>query len=185
MECEGIKFFMSIIAVVFLALILWIVSPVGILFFLSAKTLLSKSSSGLKRKFAWVAQIIAFLTWTSAMFLLFVIYADSISYKVLNLGGDALNLAIISGLAFFIVMILMVFVEKRICRCDNNQFNKNKKRKNGNGDNEESKSNSKKTKKCNDSIKFAGIEFGGTKRKVKRKIKEEIKEIINDRIDRL
>ena len=119
MECEGIRFFISVIAIIFSALILWTVSPVGILFFLPAKALLSKSSSTLKRKFAWMSQIIAFLTWASVMFLLLIIYIDAISYKILNLGGDILNLAIISGFAFFVVMILMVFIEKAICRCDN------------------------------------------------------------------
>jgi hypothetical protein len=125
MECEGIRFFLSVILVMFLALTLWAVSPVGILFFLSAKTLLSKSSSWLKRKFAWIAQIIAFLTWASVMFLLLIIYVDASSYKILNLGGDILNLAIISGSAFFVVMILMVFIEKSMCCCDDNKKNSN------------------------------------------------------------
>ena len=176
-ECEGIRFFLSVMLVIFLALILWIISPIGILFFLSAKTLLSKSSSRFKRKLAWMARGIAFLTWISVMFLLFIIYIDSVSYKVLDLGGDILNLAIISGLAFFVVMVLVIFVEKTICCCDSN----NKSNNNGSSD----KTIPKRNKKPGDSVKFAGIEFGGTKRKVKRKIKEEIKEIINDRIDKL
>ncbi|MCK5466341.1 hypothetical protein KAI56_02470 [Candidatus Parcubacteria bacterium] len=161
MECEGIRFFMSIILVIFLALFLWAVSPVGILFFSSVRILFSKSSSMLKRKLAWIAQIIAFLTWGSIMFLLLVVYIDSVSYKVLNLGGDVLNLAIISGCAFFIVMILVIFVEKMIyCNTKKNENNN-------------SKNNSKK------------IKSGGIKQKVKRKIKKEIKEIINDKIDKL
>ncbi len=161
MECEGIRFFMSIILVIFLALFLWAVSPVGILFFSSVRILFSKSSSMLKRKLAWIAQIIAFLTWGSIMFLLLVVYIDSVSYKVLNLGGDVLNLAIISGCAFFIVMILVIFVEKMIyCNTKKNENNN-------------SKNNSKK------------IKSGGIKQKVERKIKKEIKEIINDKIDKL
>ena len=175
-ECDGIRFFLSVIVVIFLALILWAVSPVGVLFFLSAKTLFSKSSSTLKRKFAMVAQVIAFLTWISVMFLLFLVYADSVSYKILDLGGEVLNLAIISGLAFFVVMITVMFIEKATSRCDNNKSNSNS----GN-----SKNIPKRNKKSDDNIKFAGIEFGGTKRKVKRKIKEGIKEIINDKIDKL
>ena len=161
MECEGIRFFMSIILVIFLALFLWAVSPVGILFFSSVRILFSKSSSMLKRKLAWIAQIIAFLTWGSIMFLLLIVYVDSVSYKIVNLGGDVLNLAIISGCAFFIVMILVIFVEKMIyCNTKKNENNN-------------SKNNSKK------------IKSGGIKQKVKRKIKKEIKEIINDKIDKL
>jgi len=174
MECDGIRFFISVIVVIFLALILWAVSPVGVLFFLSAKTLFSKSSSKLKRKLAWVAQIVAFLTWISIMSLLLIIYIDSISYKVLDFGGDALNLAIISGSAFFVVMILMLFIEKRIGCCNSKKNNKNI----------DNKSNSKKTKKYNGSVKFAGIEFGGMKQKVRRKLKDDLKEIVGDEIER-
>ncbi len=177
MECDGIRFFVSIIAVIFLGLTLWIISPVGVLFFLSARTLLSKSPSMLKRKFAMVARIIAFLTWVSIMFLLFLVYADSISYKILDLGGDVLNLAIISGLAFFIVMILVIFIEKTICCCNNN--------KKSNSDKNNNKKNiPKNNKKPDDSVKFAGIEFGGIKQKVRRKLKEDLKEIVDDEIDR-
>ena len=176
-ECDGIRFFVSVIAVIFLALILWTISPVGILFFLSARTLLSKSPSMLKRKFAWIIRGIAFLTWVSVMFLLFLVYADAVSYKILDLGGDVLDLAIISGFAFFIVMILVIFIEKTICRCDNN------KKSNSNKD-DNKKNIPKKNKKSNDSIKFAGIEFGGIKQKVRRKLKEDLKEIVDDEIDR-
>ena len=160
MECEGIRFFMSIIFVIFLALFLWAVSPVGVLFFSSVRILFSKSSSALKRKLAWVAQIFAFLTWGSIMFLLLIIYADSVSYRILNLGSDALNLAIISGCAFFIVIILVIFIEKMIC-C-------NTKKSVGNN----SKNNSKK-------IKPKGI-----KQKIKRKLKDDLKEIVSDEIER-
>ena len=157
MECEGIKFFLSVILVMFLALLLWAVSPMGILFFLSVRILFSKSSSALKRKLAWIAQIFAFLTWGSIMFLLLIIYADSISYRILNLGGDILNLAIISGCAFFIVMILVIFIEKMICYSDNNKkFIKNKKSSN------------------NRSVK----------QKIRRKIKDNLKEIVDDEIER-
>ncbi|MCK5123296.1 MAG: hypothetical protein KAQ87_04095 [Candidatus Pacebacteria bacterium] len=152
---------MSVILVIFLALFLWAVSPVGILFFSSVRILFSKSSSMLKRRLAWVAQIIAFLTWSSVMFLLLIIYIDSVSYKILNLGGDVLNLAIISGCAFFIVMILVVFIEKMICSGD---VKKSK--------NNDNKINSKK------------IKSGGIKQKVRRKLKDNLKEIIDDEIER-
>ena len=176
-ECDGIRFFLSVIVVIFLALILWAVSPVGILFFLSAKTLFSKSSSVLKRKLAMVAQVIAFLTWISVMFLLFLVYADSVSYKILDLGGEVLNLAIISGLAFFVVMISVIFIEKTICCHDNNKKSNSNK-------NNNKKSIPKNNKKSDDSVKFAGIEFGGIKQKVRRKLKEDLKEIVDDEIDR-
>ena len=168
MECDGIRFFVSVIAVIFSALILWIISPVGVLFFLSAKTMLSKSPSILKRKFAWIIRGIAFLTWVSIMFLLLIIYIDAISYKIFNLGGDVLNLAIISGVAFFIVMVLVIFIEKTICCCENNN----------------KKNIPKNNKKSNDSIKHAGIEDRGIKGRVRRKLKEDLKEIVDDEIDR-
>ena len=167
-ECDGIRFVVSVIAVIFLALTLWIISPIGILFFLSARTLLSKSPSMLKRKFAWVIRGIAFLTWISVMFLLLIIYIDAVSYKILDLGGDVLNLAIISGVAFFVVMILVIFIEKTICCCENN----------------DKRNTSKKNKKSDNSIKFAGIEFVGAKGKTRRKIKEKLKKIIGREIDK-
>ena len=168
-KCDGIRFVVSIIAVIFLALTLWIISPIGVLFLLSTRTLLSKSPSMLKRKFAWVIRGIAFLTWISVMFLLLIIYIDAVSYKILDLGGDVLNLAIISGVAFFVVMMLVIFIEKTICCCENDS---NK------------KSIPKKNKKSDNSIKFAGIEFVGAKGKTKRKIKEKLKKIIGREIDK-
>jgi len=176
-ECDGIRFFVSVIAVIFLALILWTISPIGILFFLSAKMMFSKSPSILKRKSAWVMRGIAFLTWTSIMFLLLIIYIDAISYKIFNLGGDVLNLAIISGVAFFIAMVLAIFIEKTIYYCDNNKKSNNNK-------NNNKKNIPKNNKKSNDSIKFAGIEDRGIKQKVRRKLKEDLKEIVDDEIDR-
>ena len=167
-ECDGIRFFVSVIAVIFLALVLWAISPVGILFFLSAKTLLSKSPSMLKRKFAWVVRGIAFLTWISIMFLLLIIYVDAVSYKIFNLGGDVLNLAIISGVAFFIVMILVIFIEKTICCRENNN----------------KKNISERKKKSDDNIKFVGTKSSGIKQKVRSKLKEDLKEIIDDEIDK-
>lgn len=178
--CRGTGFFLNMALTVFIALISWTVSPIGVLFFGAAGTLLTKSSSELKRKVARGVQGIAFLTWASLMFLLLVFYVDSVSYQIFNLGGDVLNLAIISGFAFFIIMILMTFFEKE-ARCNkNNGGDKNDK-----GDIEdnikENKTKPKRNRKCDGSIKFAGIEFG----EIKGKIKEGIKEIINDKIDKL
>jgi len=162
MECEGIRFLMSVIFVIFLALFLWVVSPVGVLFFSSVRILFSKSASALKRKLAWIAQIFAFLTWGSAMFLLLIIYIDSVSYKILDLGGDVLNLAIISGCAFFIVMILVIFIEKQIgCNLKKSKSKNN-----------HDKTNPQKTKPK------------GIKQKIRRKLKDDLKEIVDDEIEK-
>ena len=59
------------------------------------------------------------------MFLLLIVYIDAFSLKILNLGGEILNLAIVSGFAFAIVMILIIFIEKEICRRDDKKSKNN------------------------------------------------------------
>ena len=89
---------------VFLAMLFWFISPIGILFFWGIKLFFSEKASVLKRNFALLLQFLSFLSWSSLMFILLVVYIDSVSYKVLNLGGDILNLAIKSGFGFIIFM---------------------------------------------------------------------------------
>ncbi len=105
--------FINDILDVFLVLVLWIASPIGVLFLLAARTLFSRDTSSLGRMVAWISQGIAFLLWVSVMSLLLIVYLDSISLRVFGLGGSALNLAISSGFAFAITMLLVVFFERK------------------------------------------------------------------------
>ena len=166
---------MTIVLFIFLMLILWLVSPVGILFFLASKTLFSKEASALKRKVAWAVQGVAFLTWISLMTIMLIIFLDSMSYNMLSFRNAIFDFAIISGFAFLFIMLAVCVLEKKVIV--NNKVKKNSK--NGN-----IKSNDRK-KKTDDNEKIASVETGGgIKAKVRRKIKEDLKEIINDEIDR-
>lgn len=182
-------FIIDLLFVLF-AMLFWFVSPIGILFILGIKLFFSENASAARKNFAMLLQLLSFLSWSSLMFILLVVYIDSVSYRVLNLGGDILNLAIKSGFGFFIFMLILSAAEKKMVSsgqaCGDKKGN-NKNNKNGCGENnfKEKSDNPEKRKKKKKSVKIAGIEFGGVKEKVKTKIKEEIKEIIDDKIDKL
>ena len=171
----SVSFFITITLFIFLMLILWLISPVGILFFLASKTLFSREASVLKRKVAWAVQGVMFLTWTSLMTIMLIIYLDSLSYGILSFRNAILDFAIISGFAFLFIMLAVCVMEKKAIA--NNEAKKNSKK--GNVKTGGSK------KKTNDNEKIAGVKTnGGIKAKVKRKIKEDLKEIIDDEIDK-
>lgn len=181
--------FIATTLIMFLALFVWFVSPAGILFFGSAKMLFSPKSSLWKKKIAWILQGVSFLIWLSFMSILFIVYLDSVWYNIFNLGGNTLDLAISSGIGFAFIMFLAVAVEKRIVK------RKNAKRYETNNDKSDIYEKSEKqeyekekkspgNKKKNDTIKIAGIEFGGIKEKIRKKIKEDLKEIIDEEIER-
>ncbi|MEA1937286.1 MAG: hypothetical protein U9N04_04220 [Patescibacteria group bacterium] len=172
MFCD-ISFFIMIILFMFLTLILWIISPVGILFFLASKALFSKESSALKRKIAWTVQGIAFLTWTSLMTIMLIIYLDALSYNILNFRSAILDFAITSGFAFLFIMLAVCVIEKRVIV--NNKEEKAS----------AEKKNFRKNKKTDQSVKIASVKTGGSiKTKIRRKIKKDLKEIVNDEIDK-
>ncbi|MDF1498605.1 MAG: hypothetical protein P1P85_04620 [Patescibacteria group bacterium] len=171
--------FMINLFYVLFALLFWFISPIGILFLLGIKLFFSWKASVIRRNFALALQILSFLSWSSLMIILLIVYLDSVSYRVLGIGGELLNLAIKSGFAFLFFMIILVFAERKIISRQKNYNDDKKKR-----DEEESKKRNKNPKKKNKkekSIKIAGIEFGGAKNK----IKEEIKEIIDNEIDKI
>lgn len=178
----ALSIFMADVLCVLFAMLFWFISPIGILFLLGIKLFFSEKASMIRRNFALLLQFLSFLSWSSLMFILLVVYIDSVSYKVLDLGGDILNLAIKSGFGFMIFMLILAVAERKII---SKQKQNLEKRNNESNDKEKNNSNSKKRKKKEESVKIAGIEVGGIKSKVKRKIKEEIKEIIDDKIDRL
>lgn len=160
---------MTAISFIFLILILWIISPIGILFFLASKTLFSKNTSVLKRKIAWVIQGIAFLMWTSLMSVMLVIHLDSRSYNIFGVGSAILDFAIISGFAFLFMMLAVYFLEKKVVA--NNKKNRANK-------------NSEERKSDNNSAKIADAKTSNIKEKIRRKLKEDLKEIMDDEIER-
>ena len=168
------SFFMTATLFTFLMLVLWLVSPVGILFFLASKTLFSKEASVFKRKIAWAVQGFAFLTWISLMTIMLIVYLDSLSYNILSFRSAILDFAITAGFAFLFIMLAVYTMEKKVIA-----KNKSKKEKDG------EKENRRRNKKINDNVKIASAKTnGGIKAKVKRKIKEDLKEIVNDEIDK-
>ena len=184
-ECSKISFFVTMTLFTFLMLVLWLISPVGILFFLSSKVLFSRKSSELKRTIAWAVQGIAFLTWTSLMTVMLIVYLDSMSYNILSAGSAILDFAITSGFAFLFIMLIACIIEKKTI-ADSKSGNSRK----GNNGNEKEKTNDKKenhgkNKKINNSAKIASAKIGGgIKAKVRRKLKEDLKEIVDDEIER-
>ncbi len=185
-------FIIDLLLVLF-AMLFWFVSPIGILFILGIKLFFSKNASTIRKNFAMLLQFLALFSWSSAMFILLVVYIDSVSYGVLNLGGDVLNLAIKSGFGFFVFMLILSFLEKKMvfsgqaCGGENGNNGSSGDDKNSRDENsfEEEDSNLKKGKKKKGSVKIAGIEFGGVEEKIKNKIKKEIKGIVEKEIDKL
>jgi len=166
---------------IFFALILWMLSPVGILFFLGSGSLVSRRTSKLKRVFSWIAQLLALVIWLSFMILLMIVYLDSITLNVLGLGGGLLDTAIASGMAFFVVMFIFALYEKSIEYGSGKTSGFGKKKKD---ETEENRSGNGNEKKGWEGAKIAGAEFVGFKDKVRRKIKEGLKEIVDDEIER-
>lgn len=163
---------------VFLAMILWMVSPVGLLFFLASGVLLSKRSSKLKRAIGWILQILALFVWISFMTILFILFIDSVTWNAFRFGGTFLDTAIVSGMAFFIVMFIYALYEMNIER-QGNVFSEN----NGIfGDKMDKKSS---VNGGNDHCAWIDkIGLGEIKNKVRRKVKDGLKEIIDDEIER-
>ncbi|MCK5491728.1 MAG: hypothetical protein KAJ14_01300 [Candidatus Omnitrophica bacterium] len=168
--------FLANILCVFLAMLLWFISPIGILFLLGIKMFFCENTSKLKRHFAVLIQFLAFLAWSSLMFILIIAYIDSISYQIINVGGNTLNLAIKSGLGFMIFMVMLALAENKILNEQNSRSESVKKKKTDPKQNRKGKNN-------DESVKIAGTR--GIKNKVKNRIKKEVKKAINDKIDKL
>lgn len=194
--CAGYSFgsalgaFIIDLLFVLFAMLFWFVSPIGILFLLGIKLFFSENASAARKNFAMLLQFLAFLSWSSLMFILLVVYIDSVSYGVLNLGGDVLNLAIKSGFGFFVFMLILSSAGKKMIsfgRTCGDKKDNDKNNKNNRGENsfKEKNDNSEKRKKKKESVRIAGVEFGGVKEKIKNKIKKGIKEIVDDKIDKL
>lgn len=166
---------------IFLVLILWAISPIGILFFSASKTLFSKKSSAFKRKIAWIVQSVAFLTWASLMTIMLIIYLDSVSYNVFGVRSVILDFAIMSGFAFLFIMLLMCIIEKKtIANIKNEKARESSKERSINQE-EDFKNN----KKINEGVKIADAKTdSGIKAKIKRKLKEDLKEIVDEEIDK-
>ncbi|MCK4891934.1 MAG: hypothetical protein KAS78_04655 [Candidatus Pacebacteria bacterium] len=173
-----LSIFMADLLRVFFAMLFWLISPIGILFLLGIKLFFSEKASVLKRNFALLLQFFSFLSWSSLMFILLVVYIDSIFYHILNLGGSMLNLAIKSGFAFVILMIMLALAENKIINDRSYKPKSIKSKKNNPRQNKEDKND-------NESAKIIGTKTVGIKNRVKNKIKKEIKKIINNRIDKL
>lgn len=184
-RCSETSFFITTILFIFLMLVLWLISPVGILFFLSSKTLFSKEASVLKRKIARAVRGIAFLTWASLMTIMLIVYLDSLSYNILNFKSAVLDFAIMAGFAFLFIMLAVCVMEKKAIVNDRRESNKKKE-----DDKEKERVNSKKespgrNKKINNNTKIAGAKTGGgIKAKIRRKLKEDLKEIVDDEIEK-
>lgn len=167
---------------IFFALILWTLSPVGILFFLGSGSLVSRKTSKIKRGFSWIAQILALVIWLSFMTLLLIVYLDSVTLNVLGLQGSLLDTAIASGMAFFVVMFIFALYERSIeYGMDSGGGSGSRKKKK---DETEDQSENVNEKKSREGIKIVGAEFVGFKDKVRRKIKDGLKEIVDDEIER-
>lgn len=172
---------------IFLALILWTVSPAGIMFFLASGTLISRKSSKLKRALAWIVQILALFVWMSFMTLLLLAFLDSVTLNVFGLGGNLLDTAIVSGMVFFVVLFLFSLYEKKIQ--DSVDFGKiNSKPRPRLYEKKEETDQTNDTKgpvrDGFEKIKDFSKDFTGIKDKIRRKAKDTLKEIIDDEIER-
>jgi uncharacterized membrane protein len=161
---------------IFFVLMLWMISPVGIIFFWSTGGLISKNTSKLKRSISWIGQILALFIWASFMTILLLLYLDSVTINAFGLGGMFLDTEIASGMVFFVVMFIFALYEKSIEYSADRAGAGAKRKKN---EAEEDRGG-----KGRESIKIAGIEFTGLKDKVRRKVKDGLKEIIDDEIER-
>ncbi len=172
----SISIFVLDLLYVLIAMMLWAVSPVGILFYIALKLFFSKNPSWVKMKIALILQNLSFLTWFSVMLVLFLLFLDSFTYQIFNLGGFILTIAIKSGIGFMLFMLVLLFIEKKNITSRKEYIKKIKKEKTNKTEKDNSKRGATRTTKSKPK---------GIKEKVKDKIKEEVKEIIDDKIDKL
>lgn len=152
---------------VFVALLIWLISPVGVLSVMIGIFRVKKYSP-LKNKIVALSEFFSMISWFSFMAIMMIVYADSSYFKILNLGSDFIYLALVSGFVFGFLIVLKVSWRKL---------------------------NRKSYYKSDDYLegKLAGNccfcsghddSFSGFRDKIKYKIKQEIKNIINEEIDR-
>ncbi len=167
---------------VLIAMIFWVLSPVGILFFIALKLFFSKNPSLIKMKIALILQNLSFLTWFSVMLLLFFLYLDSVIFQIFNLGGLFLTLAIKSGIGFMIFMLVVVYIEKKNIARKKEDIKKTREEKIDEKEDEDGSLKKNATRKAAKSVKSKPR---GIKQKMKDVIKEDFKEIIDNEIDKL
>lgn len=182
-KCSQLESITNYSTRIFFALILWTLTPAGLLFFLASSILVTPKTSKLKRGLAWIGQISAILIWASFMTILLLAHLDSVTLNAFGLGGRFLDTAIASGMAFFVVMFILVLFEKSV-EYGMNVSGGNDGRKKTKSRTETESGNKEKEKRAQDSIKIAGMEFLGLKDKIRRKLKDGLKEIVDDEIER-
>ncbi|MCK5084450.1 MAG: hypothetical protein KAQ64_02245 [Candidatus Pacebacteria bacterium] len=175
----ALNIFIADILYVLFAMLFWFISPIGVLFLLGIKLFFSKNASVVRKNFALLLQFLSFLSWSSLMFILLIVYIDSISYKVLDLGGNMLNLAIKSGFGFIIFMLILAVAEKQIISKQKHSLKREQ-----DDDNDRKKNSNNLKNKEKENIKKSGIECGGIKQKIRRKFKENLKKIVDKEIDK-
>jgi hypothetical protein len=161
--------------VVFLAILVWLISPVGCLSI--AFSGWRRKGSILGHKVSGFTEFFSMITWLSFMLILMLIYIDEVYLGILSLGSDILYLAIVSGFAFGFLVILKSFWRKAIS--DNTYAS--------NHDNDFIEGEFKKRVcDCDDCDCRFGEKtaFTGIKEKVKNRIKKDLKEIVNEEIDK-
>lgn len=163
------------IFVVFVATLVWLISPVG---FLSvAFSGLRRKGSLLSHKISGFTEFFSMITWLSFMLILMLIYIDEVYLGIFNLGSDILYLAIVSGFVFGFLVALKSFWRKTSI---DSSYESNQ------GDNFIKGEFEEGACDCDDCGCCCGGEtfFSGIKDKVKNRIKKDLKEIVNEEIDK-
>jgi len=95
---------------VFIGLIVWTLSPIGLIFLICAFLLFTVKSRFI-RFLSWLGQSLAIFGWASIMFWLFIVRSRPFQENILQLNKEYLDAGILSGIILISVMLIIILVE--------------------------------------------------------------------------
>jgi hypothetical protein len=93
-----------------IALIIWIISPIGLIFLICALILFT-AKSRFPRFLAWAGQIFTIFAWGSAMFFLIIARSRPFQENIFQLDKDYIDAGIWSGLILIFLMFIIILVQ--------------------------------------------------------------------------
>ena len=105
-----------------IALFVWALSPIGLIFFVSSFFYFLVQVK-IFRFFIWVLQALAIIAWMAVMLWLAIARTNFFQENIFNLNEKAIDAGIISGILFFAIISVIIFIQIKHSR-DSQNFQK-------------------------------------------------------------
>ena len=109
-ESEGAEGFLENFLYAFIALIVWAISPVGLIFLICAFLLFTVKSKFV-RFLSWLGQGLAIFGWVSIMFWLVIARSRPFQENILQLNKEYLDAGIFAGIILMSIMLIIILGE--------------------------------------------------------------------------